>query len=320
MKWIKLGKVFDPRNVLVNNNPGDFAQSPQTIVFDSFVRIYYSTRTKDNRGEFLSHIAYVDMDKDFQKVIGYSQQEVIGFGKLGTFDEHGIFPINPFKWDGRILAYTCGWNRRVSVPVETSIGIAESFDDGKTFIRLGDGPILNSSIYEPFLVGDGFVQNYDGMYHMWYIFGKKWISETQNEPVARVYKIGYAHSYDGINWKKNEGVQIVDDVLNDNECQALPTVLKMGKRYHMYFCFREATDFRKNPARGYKIGYAFSDDLVKWTRNDEMGGIKCTDGDWDGEMMCYPHICEVDGNVFLLYNGNEFGRYGFGVAKLLSNI
>jgi hypothetical protein len=320
MKWIKFGKVFDPRAILVNNIPGDFAQSPQTIVFDRFVRIYYSTRTKDNKGEFLSHIAFVDMDKDFQKVIGYSQQEVIGFGKLGTFDEHGIFPINPIKCDGRILAYTCGWNRRVSIPVETSIGIAESFDDGKTFLRIGDGPILTSSINEPFLVGDGFVQKYHGMYHMWYIFGKKWISATQIEPVARVYKIGYAQSLDGINWTKNEGVQIIDDVLNENECQALPTVLKIENRYHMYFCFREATDFRKNPKRGYKIGYAFSDDLVNWTRNDEIGGIKCTVDGWDGEMMCYPHICEVDGNVFLLYNGNEFGRYGFGVAKLLSNI
>jgi hypothetical protein len=33
-------------------------------------------------------------------------------------------------------------------------------------------------------------------------------------------------------------------------------------------------------------------------------------------MQCYPHVFECDGKVYLLYNGNEFGRYGFGLAEL----
>jgi hypothetical protein len=41
-----------------------------------------------------------------------------------------------------------------------------------------------------------------------------------------------------------------------------------------------------------------------------------TPGDWDADMQCYPHAFECDGSVYLLYNGNEFGRYGFGLAKL----
>ena len=35
--------------------------------------------------------------------------------------------------------------------------------------------------------------------------------------------------------------------------------------------------------------------------------------DWDSEMMCYPHIFTANEKVFLLYNGNEFGKFGFGV-------
>ena len=41
-----------------------------------------------------------------------------------------------------------------------------------------------------------------------------------------------------------------------------------------------------------------------------------TPGDWDSDMLCYPHVFECDGQVYLLYNGNEFGRYGFGAAVL----
>jgi hypothetical protein len=169
-------------------------------------------------------------------------------------------------------------------------------------------------------VGDGFVQKHNGIYHMWYIFGTKWIPKTNEEPVARVYKIGYATSFDLINWNKTDGKQIISDVLNENECQALPTVLKIKDTYHMYFCFREATDFRKNHERGYKLGYAYSKDLITWTRDDVKGGVYKSDliDDWDSKMLCYPHIFEANKKIYLLYNGNEFGKFGFGVAELIS--
>ena len=122
MKWIKKGKIFDPTQFKLANNCSEFAQSPQTIVFDDFVRIYFSTRQKDPvNGMYLSFISYVDFTKDFKKVIKVSDKTVIELGGLGTFDEHGIFPINLLKHKGKISAYTCGWNRRISVPVETAV-------------------------------------------------------------------------------------------------------------------------------------------------------------------------------------------------------
>ena len=84
----------------------------------------------------------------------------------------------------------------------------------------------------------------------------------------------------------------------------------------MYFCYREATDFRNNPKRGYQLGYAYSDDLKKWNRDDELGKVHTNEGEWDSDMMCYPHLFECDSKVFLLYNGNEFGKFGFGVVEL----
>ena len=320
MIWKKKGKFFDPTIDKLANHIVEFAQSPQTIVFDDFIRVYFSTRTRDEKGAYLSHIAYIDVDLNFEKIIDFSKKEVIGLGHLGTFDEHGIFPISPFKDEDKLYAFTCGWNRRISVPVETGIGLAISNDNGATFQRIGKGPILASSLLESVLVGDGFVQKYEEIYHMWYIFGTKWIPETENEPVARVYKIGHATSTDMINWTKEEGKQIISDILNENECQALPTVIKIKDTYHMYFCFREATDFRKNPERGYRLGYATSKDLINWSRDDEKGGLFKSKNisDWDSEMMCYPHIFTANEKVFLLYNGNEFGKFGFGVAELIS--
>lgn len=317
MKWQKKGLIFDPTEHKLSNNCFEFAQSPQTLVFDNFVRIYFSTRQKDvNTRKYLSHISFVDFDMEFNKVLNISTDTVIELGQLGCFDEHGIFPINILRHNNKILAYTCGWSRRVSVSVETSTGLAFSEDNGVTFKKVGTGPVLTSSIYEPMLVGDSFVKVYDNCFHMWYIFGQRWMIPQNNEPAARVYKIAHAISDDGINWHKEEGKQIIADSLNEDECQALPTVIKIKNRYHMYFCFREATDFRKNAHRGYRLGYAWSDDLRSWTRDDEAGGMGFSEKGWDSEMMCYPHIFECSGQVYLLYNGNEFGRYGFGLARL----
>ncbi len=317
MKWLKLGKIFDPTKFELPDNCFGYAQSPQTLVFDDFVRIYFSTREIDPKnGKYLSHIAFVDMTKDFNKIIKISKNKVIGLGNLGCFDEHGIFPMNVLHYRDKIYGYTCGWNRRVSVSVDTSIGLAISHDDGLTFQKIGDGPILTSSLHEPCLVGDPFVKIYENMFHMWYIFGVGWKIFSKEEAPDRIYKIGHAASHDGISWEKEDGCQIISDKLNSDESQALPTVIKFGSKYHMFFCYRQSYDFRKSKGRGYRIGYAYSDDLKSWVRDDDNVGIDVSEGEWDSDMLCYPHVFECNGKIYLLYNGNEFGKYGFGIAVL----
>lgn len=46
MKWKKRGLIFDLNSNELAGYNFDFAQSPQTLVFDKFIRIYFSTRKK----------------------------------------------------------------------------------------------------------------------------------------------------------------------------------------------------------------------------------------------------------------------------------
>lgn len=317
MRWRKLGKIFDPTEHTLPAGCISHAQSPQVLLVDDFVRIYFSTRSVDPKnGKFLSHVAFVDMHKDLQTIIQVSEREVLPLGGLGCFDEHGIFPLNVVRHNGKIYGYSCGWSRRVSVSVETGIGLVTSNDDGLSFTRVGTGPVLSASLREPSLVGDGFVQVIEGVFHMWYIFGTGWRKFTDEAAPDRTYKIGHATSADGIHWVKEEGNQIISDVLGADESQALPTVIEINGRYHMFFCYRESYNFRTEKGRGYRIGHAYSDDLFGWTRDDAMVKLSDTEGEWDSDMQAYPHVFACDGNIYLLYNGNEFGRYGFGVAVL----
>ncbi len=317
MRWTKLGKIFDPHQFQLMNGCTSFAQAPQVIVFADFVRIYFSTRSVDSAsGLYLSHIAFVDMTKSFRNVIAVSGHTVIELGKLGCFDEHGIFPMNVVEIDDLIYGYTSGVNRRVSVPADGAIGLAISRDKGLTFERIGDGPVLAASLREPCIVVDPFVRIYHNTFHMWYVFGLGWKKYAIDSSPGRIYKIGHAVSRDGINWIKEEARQILTNKLGTDECQALPSVIELCGRFHMFFCFRHASDFRINSARSYRIGHAFSYDLVNWIRDDSDMALDVTEGDWDSDMLCYPHVFKCDDRVYMLYNGNEFGRHGFGLAVL----
>jgi hypothetical protein len=315
VKWTKRGLLFEPQRYTLPNGCTDFAQSPQALVFDDFVRIYFSTRSRDLSGQYLSHISYVDVDRTLERVLGTAAKTVMPLGALGCFDEHGIFPINIVRHGGAIHAFTCGWSRRVAVPVETAIGRAASRDEGVTFERVGPGPVMAPSPREPFLVGDPFVVVRDGVWHMWYIYGTAWVENPSEPGPARVYKIAYARSLDGFGWHRT-GETIVADRIGDDECQALPTVFECDGRWHMYFCYRQATDFRRNRQRGYRLGYAWSRDLRTWTRDDASAGIDVSAAGWDSDMLCYPHVFWCGDQAYMLYNGNAFGREGFGVAVM----
>lgn len=316
MKWHKLGKIFDPALHELPNGCVEFAKSPQAIVFDDFVRVFFSTCAMDDKGKFLSHVAFVDIKKNLQDIIRVSDHTAIPLGSLGCFDEHGIFPMNVVRHGKTLYGYTTGWSRRISVSVETAIGLTISHDDGETFQRIGDGPVLSASLHEPFLVADGFVKVIGGTFHMWYIFGTAWQRYTNDAAPERTYKIGHAVSKNGIEWIKEEARQIIPDLLGADESQALPTVIEINGRYHMFFCYRQSSDFRANSSRGYRIGHAWSNDLQTWARSDNNPLPESSPGEWDSDMQCYPHAFECDGSIYLLYNGNEFGRHGFGLAKL----
>lgn len=318
MRWRKLGQVFKLAEHQLPSGCVGFAQSPQPVVFDGFVRVFFSTRTVDpTNGKFFSEVAFADFAPDFSEVLRVAGRPVIQRGELGCFDEHGIFPMNVVKRGSELWGYTSGWSRRVSVSVETGIGLAISRDDGETFERVGNGPVLSASAREPFLVGDGFFLDHKCTFHMWYIFGTSWTTFDGCDVRERTYKIGHAVSCDGITWAKpSEGQAIVPNRLGGFESQALPCVIPIGGAFHMFFCYRQSSDFRTNPSRGYRIGHAVSSDLTTWLRDDDAIPLGTEPNAWDSGMMCYPGVCESAGRTYLLYNGNEFGRHGFGAAVL----
>ncbi len=77
--------------------------------------------------------------------------------------------------------------------------------------------------------------------------------------------------------------------------------------------------FLKDKGRGYQIGYASSTDLRTWTRDDARAGIAVSPDGWDSETISYPNVFELDGSTYMYYQGNQVGKFGFGLARLESD-
>jgi len=312
--WKKLGRILDPKAIEKKTWMSEFSQAPCALVFDQFVRVYFCCRPEaDSDGQYVSYGAFADLKRDnLSEILKISSKPILELGQAGTFDEFGTNPISVIRDGEDVRAYYAGWTRCESVPVNAAIGVAVSHDNGETFKRIGTGPVLSYSIDEPFVLGSPRVRRYDGLWYLWYVAGKEWIAnDVRNEAV---YRIRVATSPDGLNWNKT-GKELIPAVLGEDECQASPDVFRYKGRYHMYFSYRYAVDF-KNQERGYRIGYASSLDLIKWIRDDKRAGIDVSESGWDSEMVSYPHIFELDGKVLMLYQGNEIGRTGFGLAEL----
>ena len=312
-KWKKLGRVFDPTEVEGKSWLKEFAQAPSAVIFDKFVRVYFACRPlRDKNGQYVSYTAYVDLNRNnLLKVINLADKPIFDLGELGTFDEFGTYPTSVIRHNDEFIAYFGGWTRCESVPWNIAIGMAKS-RDGKTFTKMGSGPVLSYSFDEPFIISGPKIRRFNDKWCLWYIAGRKWIVDN-GRPEA-VFKIRVAFSQNGIDWVKN-GKDLIENKLDENEVQASPDVIYYKGKYHMFFCYKFSTNFRKNK-RGYRIGYASSSDMTHWTRDDSGVGIDISDKGWDSESIAYPHIFELDNTLYMLYLGNEVGRFGFGLAKL----
>ena len=311
--WEKLGLTFSPKEYSAGAWMNSHAQAPASLLLDDRLRVYFATRPEPENGQFVSYTGFVDLDRaDPTNILAVGDKPVLELGDKGTFDEFGVYPLSAIQYGDRIRAYYGGWTRCASVPFNVAIGCAESFDDGKTFRRIGPGPVVSYTPDEPFVISGPKIRRFSDMWHLYYIAGKRWVPAPNGpEPV---YRIRMATSMDGLNWTR-EGRDLIEVQLEVDEAQASPDVFFMNGRYHMFFCYRRSLDYR-GAAGGYRIGYAHSDDARNWTRDDQVAGIDVSPKGWDSEMVAYPHVFHVGGVTYMAYLGNGVGREGFGLARL----
>jgi hypothetical protein len=305
MAWKKLGCIFEPNTNLpwVKSH----AMLPTALLLGDVIRVFYCARGHDGK----SRTSYFDVNAaDPTKLVYTHDKPALEPETLGTFDDSGALPGSVLKVGKTIFLYYVGYNLRVTVPYSNAIGVAVSEDDGKNFLRPFLGPIVDRNAAEPYFAISPCVMHENGLWRMWYGSGTGWI-DVNGKPES-LYHIKYAESKDGMTWQRDNLSCILPR--DEKEANVRPTVVKDGKLYRMWYSFRGSLDFRDG-ADSYRIGYAESTDGKKWNRLDDKSGIEKSGTGWDSTMLAYPNALNVNGTLYLFYNGNDFGQTGIGLAQ-----
>lgn len=303
--WNKKGLVYNVDGSFDWNKT--HAQVPVVDVLDDRLRIYYSSRNSLGK----SNISFVEVEKDNPtNLIFENTTPILKFGNLGAFDDCGMMPSSILTVNNRKYLYYIGWTTRGSVPYQNAVGLAISEDSGQTFRKISEGPVIVINHIEPYFSGTSFVLLDGSLFKMWYLSCIKWeLIEGKPEPF---YNIKYAESIDGVNWKQTGKVAI--ELRDDEGGLVSAAVIKHNNIYKVWFGKRKKANYRDLVKNSYRIGYAESKDGIVWERKDEFAGIDLSKSGWDSEMISYPYVVRSNGKLYMFYNGNGFGKTGFGYA------
>jgi len=314
LDWSKLGQVFS----ITPSPKFSHAQVPLPVLRDGKVRVYFASRSHDHFGLPEAAISSVEINEasfpDFSQ--GECRRLHTMKGNLGSFFDSGVMPGSIALIGDEEVLYFTGWSRRVTVPYNLEIGCLSVREPSGLLKPRYQGPILSKAWNDPYTQAHPIVFRHNDLYRMLYQSGYGWL--PGNESPEILYRIRAASSTDGINW--NRSTDFAVPIVIENECQTSPTILQVGDMYLMYFAYRAPTKFRDGGTEGYRLGAAISADLATWRRIPDPSLTVSKTEDWDSRMVTYPRFFQTTKGLFLFYCGNNFGKFGFGLAELTTRV
>ena len=302
MNWVKKGLIFNPEN-MGGWRAHTFITPTPFLLSDEVIRIYGGFR--DEAG--ISRIGFIDVKaQNPSEVLHISERPALDIGKDGMFDDNGVILGSVLRNEREIWMYYVGFQLVKKAKFLAFSGLAISLDQGNTFQRVSDTPILDRYQDEHYIRAIHTVIKENNKYKVWYSTGNRW--EYINGIPYPQYKIMYTESADGVQMPVAKGVDCID-VINDEYRIGRPTTFMEDGIYKMFYT-------KDTLSKKYSAGYAESADGIHWTRKEEKFKLPLSSQGWDSEMICYPVPLTTPHGRYLFYSGNNMGQSGVGYAKL----
>lgn len=299
----KLGLVYSPDGS--REWARQAAMLPTPLMLDEHrLRVYFASTDAMNIGR----IGYVELDvRDPTRILDEAKEPVLDIGRPGAFDDNGVNPSSIVRVGDRLRLYYVGYQLHRQVPYTLFTGLAESSDGGKSFHRYSEAPILDRCDGELFFRTAPFVQRDENGWKLLYIGGSDWTAvDGRSKPI---YGLRAIRSDDGLRFP-GKGNELMAPRLPDEIGFGRPFVRSTPSKFELFYSVRTP--------KTYRLGYARSRDGSNWERADHDLRFSGAVQDWETEMTCYAVVVDTKFGVLMLYNGNGYGRTGFGIAVLES--
>jgi hypothetical protein len=256
---------------------------------------------RDSNG--IARIAKLRLEDSFDAA-GYHEL-ALDLGEPGCFDDNGVMPGCIFEYNGRWFMYYMGFQLVDKIKFYAFTGLLESNDDGENWIRRSKTPVLDRSdnglfvraIYDIVKLGNQ-------KWRIFYSAASRW--EVINGVNYGPTEIFYADVDNPLDLSGVTGIKLpFTDDFNYRVGHPKVSLNQTTGVYEMY-CNSD------NVNKEYSYRKFTSSDLSTWVEveKDLPPG---ENNEWDGLMLTYPAVYNINDNRIVLYNGNDMGREGFGI-------
>ena len=300
MHWHKLGLLYSLPSEGLHPKLLSHVANPLPVHIDGDVyRVFFCSRDAENR----SSVGGVNINIVSGDVVKQYKQPFFEFGPPGSFYADGVSIGNCYTINGTCYLFFMGWQTPKDSHFRGDIGRLVvkpnlSLELDHTWPVMGADITDPISLSYPWVVGDS-AQGFD----MWYGSTATW--DAGNGEMLHV--LHHATSDDGHVWHRKG--QVVPHQLGVAQAFSRPTIARSPSgEWLMWFSYRGM------PGTRYRIGHAVSDDAKAWRLALPDAGIDVSLTGWDSEMIEYPFVFDHKDQRYMLYNGNSYGKTGFGLA------
>jgi hypothetical protein len=279
------------------------AMLPTPVLLADRIRVYFATCDEDLRGRIL----FADLERTPPfRVMSVEERPVMDVGPAGSFDCDGVNPSQVLEVNGRLFLVYIGWQRDVEgAPYTLLGGLAESLDGGRTFARLR-APLLARTEAEKFFRTAPFLSRRPGGgWQMLYIGGSQFAEAGgRNQPIYSLKRL--------VSDRPDTWFGEPDELLAPD-----PDAGVIGFGRPVLWPEADGTEIlliSERTAAGYE--------MLQSPLHAVEGGAAAFDpvldgarAPWEDQMTCFGAPLRVNGVELLFYNGNQFGRSGFGLAQ-----
>lgn len=260
--------------------------------------VYFTMRNQQNQ----SKIVALNFEWTGNKLIPTGTRPNTILESSTDFDKDGISMGNILPMGSEYFIYTLNWNLQSDVPWRNTIGMASASSPAGPFVKQNT-PTIPLSDINPHSMSYPWVIKIDDKYHCY--FGSNGIWGPEKNDMNHVIK--QAISHDGKTWVQQKETLI--GITKERTAVSRPTVIPYGDKYLMLFS-------AKNTQNKYDMHAAISADGNIWTDIELL--IEGQTESWESEERTYPALFTFDNEIYVLYNGNEYGKTGFGLLKLIA--